>query len=137
MEVVEHVDNPAGFLRSCAELVKVRPKAVAGVHTSHLHLTLVFFFSTGLDRRTPFPLDDCADAAFVPSFDRSGREGASPRRAWNTYLFKIRQSRGAHRFLHKASHAGCTSLDFPDICAWPSYPSRGRGARHCLCSVAW
>lgn len=25
MEVVEHVDNPAAFLRSCAELVKVRP----------------------------------------------------------------------------------------------------------------
>lgn len=25
MEVVEHVDNPAGFLRSCASLVKVRP----------------------------------------------------------------------------------------------------------------
>jgi 2-polyprenyl-3-methyl-5-hydroxy-6-metoxy-1,4-benzoquinol methylase len=28
MEVVEHVDNPAAFLRSCAELVKVRSFAV-------------------------------------------------------------------------------------------------------------
>jgi len=25
MEVVEHVDNPADFVRSCADLVKVRP----------------------------------------------------------------------------------------------------------------
>ena len=46
---------------------------------SHLHLT---FFSSGLlARRTSFPLDDCADTAILSSFDCSGREGASPRRA--------------------------------------------------------
>jgi 2-polyprenyl-3-methyl-5-hydroxy-6-metoxy-1,4-benzoquinol methylase len=33
MEVVEHVDNPAAFLRSCAELVKVRLRRVAGART--------------------------------------------------------------------------------------------------------
>ena len=121
MEVVEHVDNPAGFLRSCAELVKVRPTC-----TPTLSRYLIYI-SLGLPpaRRTPFPLDDRAYAALLSTFDRSGREGASTRRARNTYLFKIRQSRRAHRFLHQASHAGFTSLDFPDICAWPSHSSRG------------
>ena len=135
MEVVEHVDNPAGFLRSCAELVKVCPARPLIISST---LLFSFFLSSGLlARRTSFPLDDRTDAALLSSFDRSRREGASPRRTWNAYLFKIRQSRGAHRFLHQASRAGCTSLDFPDICAWPSDASRGRGARHCLCSVAW
>jgi hypothetical protein len=106
--------------------------------SSHRHLTLSFSSSSGLlARRTSVPLDDRAHAALLSSLDRSGREGASPRRAWNTYLFKIHQSRGAHRFLYEAPHAGFTSLDIPDICAWTTHASRGRGARHCLCSVAW
>lgn len=85
MEVVEHVDNPAGFLRSCAELVKVCSWRVAGARALIHHL-----ISSGLAWRTSFPLDDRADAALLSSFDRSGREDASPRRARNTYLFKIR-----------------------------------------------
>jgi 2-polyprenyl-6-hydroxyphenyl methylase/3-demethylubiquinone-9 3-methyltransferase len=32
MEVLEHVDNPASFLSTCAELVKVRP-LLSGVLT--------------------------------------------------------------------------------------------------------
>ena len=40
MEVIEHVDNPAGFLRSCAELVKVR-LSLHALSLSHLHLTRV------------------------------------------------------------------------------------------------
>lgn len=74
MEVVEHVDNPAGFLRSCAELVKVRPRRVVGVRALIYRL-----ISLGLAWRTSFPLDDCTDAALLSSFDRCGREGASPR----------------------------------------------------------
>jgi len=53
MEVVEHVDNPAAFLRSCAELVKVSERASQpGVRQgAHAHapitsssLVLTFFF---------------------------------------------------------------------------------------------
>jgi len=111
--------------------------ALACTHSSTYIYSLFLLLVYYLAWRTSFPLDDCANAALLSSFDRSGREGASPRRTRNTYLFKIRQSWGAHRFLHEASHPGCTSLDFPDICTWPSHASRGRGARHCLCSVAW
>jgi hypothetical protein len=103
----------------------------------HISSTFNSFSSGLLARRRSFPFNDCVHAALLSSFDHSGREVASPRRAWNTYLFKIRQSQGAHRFLHDALQTGFTSLDFPDICAWTSHASRGRGARHCLRSVAW
>jgi 2-polyprenyl-6-hydroxyphenyl methylase/3-demethylubiquinone-9 3-methyltransferase len=87
MEVVEDVDNPAGFLRSCAELVKVR--LARALIISSTFNSLFFFYSGLLARLTCFPLNDCAHAALLSSFDRSGREGASPRRAWRTYLFKF------------------------------------------------
>ncbi len=48
MEVVEHVDNPVGFLRSCAELVKVRLPGwlrllVHALSSSHVHFFLFGF----------------------------------------------------------------------------------------------
>jgi len=45
MEVVEHVDNPAAFLRSCAELVKVRlfTGPPAGTSSSSMSSNLCYF----------------------------------------------------------------------------------------------
>src|SRR5258708_20212615 len=93
MEVVERVDNPAGFLRSCAELVKVcllRRLLVQALSSSHV----LFFFALCLFLawRTSFPLYDCALASLLSPYDSGRREGFPPRRARNAYLFQIRQS---------------------------------------------
>ena len=93
MEVVEHVDNPAGFLRSCAELIKVRflrRLLVQALSSSHV----LFFFALCLFLawRSSFPLYDCALASLLSPCDCGRREGFPPRRAWNAYLFQIRQS---------------------------------------------
>jgi SAM-dependent methyltransferase len=52
MEVIEHVDNPAAFLRSCAELVKVSERAssdqltrcASGHKHTYSHRSADFFF---------------------------------------------------------------------------------------------
>ena len=86
MEVVEHVDNPATFLRSCAELVKVRPP-LPSTHASWLIQTCLFLIA----RWTSVLVDHRAHAARVPPHDRSGGEASTRRGAWHTYLLQIYQ----------------------------------------------
>jgi len=89
MEVVEHVDNPAAFLRSCAELVKVRLfTALPLAHLSSSMSNLLLLPA----RWTPFLVYDCQDAAVLFPHYLGSRESVTPRRARYTHLFEIRQS---------------------------------------------
>ena len=44
MEVVEHVDNPGAFLRSCAELVEVCLLSLTALHHPLFHLARRYIF---------------------------------------------------------------------------------------------
>jgi len=123
MEVIEHVDNPAEFLRSCAELVKVCPLS------PHSHRNSLFTFcrllSIYLAWRTSFPLDRRADAALIPPHHRSSRKAVPPRRAGHAHLFQIHQPGRASRLLRQAARTRRPSVDFAYVCARATHTCGG------------
>lgn len=124
MEVLEHVDNPAGFLSTCAELVKV-----CIVRTSVVPNTAE---PQSLPAGWPsFPVDYCSHAPLLLSNHLGSRARPAKGRSWDPYIFQIHQPFGTGvvllNVLFTIPEPGepRKTVDNAHIQSWPPHTHRG------------
>jgi len=94
MEVLEHVNNPASFLSTCAELLKVRFVGPCIQLVDNLGY---------IARRPSFPFHNLPDSAFLFSHHPSCGEDITQSLPRHTHPLTVHQTLGTRFFLPKVS----------------------------------
>jgi len=85
MEVLEHVDNPATFLSTCAELLKVRPMLKRLSSVTELIVPAAAW-------RTPISIDNITYPSRICPNYSAGRRYSPPSNKRDAHLLKIYQT---------------------------------------------